>query len=77
MKSKMKKKITYFMRCEHCNENTEYIARMKNVNNTLSDTNIRRLIAIHSESPQTVQYCEHCKLETLQTRTAWTGTLAT
>jgi len=73
----MKNKITYFIKCEYCNKNTEYIARMENVNNTLSDKDIRKLIAMHSESPQTVQYCEHCKLETLQTRVAWTGTIDT
>ena len=71
----MKNKVTYFMRCEYCGEKTEYIARMKNVNNTLTDKDIRKLISIHSELPQKVDYCEACKMETLQTRVAWKGTI--
>ncbi len=71
----MKKKITYFMRCEFCHENIEYIARANNVNIGLTDQDIRKLIGEHSTYPQGVQYCEHCKMETLQTRIAWKGTL--
>lgn len=73
----MKNKITYIVRCEFCNEKTEYIARMGNVNNSLSDKDIRKMVSIYSENSKIVQYCDHCKLETLQTRIAWRGTLDT
>lgn len=71
----MKRKITYFMRCEFCNEKTEYLARDKCVNSMISDNDIRKMMSIYLENSKTVAYCEHCEMETLQTRIAWKGTL--
>ena len=63
------------MKCEYCQTITEYTTRDKDVNHDLSDKDIRNMVAIYSDSPQQVYYCDHCGYETLQTRVAWSGTL--
>lgn len=63
------------MKCHHCNKSFEFIARDKSVNECLTNKDIMRMIGIYLESPNQVMYCEHCKMETLQTRTAWKGTI--
>ena len=69
----MEDKITYIMRCGYCDKTDEFIARNKNINNTITDDDIRRMMSL--ESPTRIEYCSHCKLETLQTKVAWRGTL--
>ena len=71
----MQLKITYFMRCEYCTKITEYVARDKNVNEGLTDKDIRRMVYLRLEMPKEIAYCRHCGLETLQTRVAWEGTI--
>ena len=66
----MKEKVTYFNKCLHCEETTEYIARDKSFE-FMSDQDIYSLIAMHKENPLQTQHCEGCGLHTLQMRTAW------
>lgn len=71
----MKKKVTYFVRCEHCKKTEEFIMRAGNVNSDMSDTDILQIMVNNADHPHEIKYCEKCKMETLQTTTAWKGTV--
>ena len=67
----MKNKVTYFNKCMHCGETTEFIGRDKNVNEVLTDSDIYRIMSMHTDNIYEQHYCKYCKMQTLQMRTAW------
>lgn len=67
----MKQQVTYLKKCLKCDNVEKYIMRDHNVNSDLTDKDIYMLIANDVKSPLDSDWCEKCKMHTLQMKVGW------